>query len=242
MRLLILISALLLGLSFSANAGIFSNPFTEFELPAGFSCQQNGPKWVCQNSDPKKKEEAYIHVMAKTKDSRDTLDQYLEKLKTEKGFKISKGLGRSLFKYAKIVNYNGQAWVEALHQESELPGYYTYYLETVIQDIAVLIGISIDMKKYDSYADSFKHLFETVKVFRTVKPLTPTETPSSEVSPDPNQSPVQGEMNPIASSDGVFGILTKQSKKNEADWGPILLFGGVGVLGVLLWIWKHRKK
>lgn len=235
---------LLLATSTSAYASKFSNQYSELELPAGIACQQNGSKWVCQNTDPAKKQDVFIHILAKIKKGdQDTLDKYLEKLKVDKSYKISKGMGRSIMKYAEIVNYNGQAWVEALHQESELPGYYTYYLETVIQDLAILIAASIDIKKYDQYSDSIRQMFTTIKVYRSAVPIN---NPPSEVAAE-SQAPQQQvletsqeEMKSKISSDSVFGILGKKVQKKADDSLLYLLMAAAGLVG--FFAWKKRRK
>ncbi len=160
---------ILIGASFPSlgRAAHFSNQFTEFELPAQWQCSLEGGEWVCQNTNEAKKKEALIVLAAKLKGDQDSLDQYLNFLKTPKTFTTKQGKPlKSDPKYAKTININGQAWVDSLHFESEIPGFYTRYLATVKQDIGVLITYSINKAKYQQYIDDFENITRTLKVFR----------------------------------------------------------------------------
>ncbi|MBC7692514.1 MAG: hypothetical protein H7222_12185 [Methylotenera sp.] len=148
-------------------AAKFANQFTEFELPPQWQCNLEGAEWVCQNTNEAKKKDAIIVLAAKLKGDQDSLDQYLTYLKGVKTYNsIQNKPIKSDPKYAKTVNINGQAWVDALHMESEIPGFYTRYLATVKDDIGVLITYSINKAKYQDYLADFDNLVRTLKVFR----------------------------------------------------------------------------
>lgn len=151
----------------NARAEKWANQFTEFELPPNWSCSIEDAEWVCQSADPGKKKEAIIVLAAKLKGDQDSLDQYLTYLKGVKTFTSVTGKPmKSEPKSAKTVNINGQAWVDALHLESEIPGFYTRYLATVKDDIGVLVTYSIAKNKYSEYLGEFENLVRTLKVFR----------------------------------------------------------------------------
>ena len=150
-----------------SQAAKFSNQFAEFELPAQWQCSLEGAEWVCQNTNESKKKDAIIVLAAKLKGDQDSLDQYLNFLKGPRTFTSPRGKPvKSDAKYAKTVNINGQPWVDALHLESEIPGFYTRYLATVKQDIGILITYSINRAKYQEYINDFDNLAKTLKVFR----------------------------------------------------------------------------
>ncbi len=148
-------------------AGKFANQFTEFELPPQWQCNLEGAEWVCQNTNDSKKKDAIIVLAAKLKGDQDSLDQYLAYLKSAKTFTSIQGKPvKSEPKYAKTENINGQAWIDALHMESEIPGFYTRYLATIKQDIGILVTYSINKAKYQQYLDDFDTMVKTLKVFR----------------------------------------------------------------------------
>lgn len=144
----------------------FANQFTEFELPPRWQCNLEGAEWVCQNSVEEKKREAIIVLAAKLKGDQDSLDQYLTYLKAPKSFNLPGKALKSEPKYARITTLNSQDWVDSLHLESEIPGFYTRYLATVKQDLGILITYSINKNKYQQYLDDFDTLVRTLKVFR----------------------------------------------------------------------------
>jgi hypothetical protein len=150
-----------------ARAAKFANQFVEFELPPQWTCNLEGAEWVCQSTDESKKRDAIIVLAAKLKGDQDSLDQYLTYLKAAKTYTSVAGKPvKSEPKTAKHTNLNGQAWVDALHLESEIPGFYTRYLATVKQDIGVLVTYSVNKAKYQQYLESFENMVKTLKVFR----------------------------------------------------------------------------
>lgn len=151
----------------SAHAVKFANQFTEFELPPGWQCNLEVAEWVCQSADPVKKKEAIIVLAAKLKGDQDSLDQYLTYLKATKSFtSVTSKAMKSEPKYAKTVNVNGHPWVDALHLESEIPGFFTRYFATVKDDIGVLVTYSVAKSKYPDYRKDFDNMINTLKVFR----------------------------------------------------------------------------
>src|SRR5579862_2130819 len=165
-------AALMMGVGllvpFASHAMKFSNSFTEFELPAGWTCTLGETTWSCQTSDENNQGDAVMIFAAKRKSEGDTLPNiqtFLEKprqIKNEAGQEIA-----SKPNYVKTSSLNGQVWVDALHIDSELPGYYTRYMATIRDDIVVLITYSIEKSKYESYVPQFDTLVHSVKVFKS---------------------------------------------------------------------------
>jgi hypothetical protein len=103
-------------------------------------------------------------------------------------------------KYATTVNVNGHPWVDALHLESEIPGFFTRYFATIKDDIGVLVTYSVAKSKYADYRKDFDNMINTLKVFRKagginvapqtadlMKPNIPTTiTPDGNVFPGVN--------------------------------------------------------
>src|SRR3954465_4508833 len=124
----ITIAGALLSLSTQAYAAKFANQFIEFELPPQWQCNLEGAEWVCQNTNEAKKKDAIIVLAAKLKGDQDSLDQYLTYLKSPKTHTSVPGKTvKSEVRYAKTMSLQGQVWVDALHMESEIPGFLTRY-------------------------------------------------------------------------------------------------------------------
>jgi len=229
--------AVLALLAFGANAQAtrFANQFTEFELPPQWQCNLEGAEWVCQSSNEAKKRDAIIVLAAKLKGDQDSLDQYLTYLKAAKTYNSVQGKPvKSDPKYAKTINLNGQAWVDSLHLESEIPGFYTRYLATVKQDIGVLVTYSINKAKYQEYLGDFETMVKTLQVFRKTgginiqsadKNLFDTKIPTSmtESTVFPNANPQGG------------GEEAPAPAPPKQDDFTLYLVLGLAVVGFILW-------
>lgn len=222
----------------------FANQFTEFELPPQWQCSLEGAEWVCQSINESKKKDAIIVLAAKLKGDQDSLDQYLNYLKAPKVYESIKGKRvKSDAKYAKTVNINGQPWVDALHLESEIPGFYTRYLATVKQDIGVLITYSINRDKYQQSLEDFDNLVRTLKVFRKAGGINAapqsgglfqnTQIPSSITSETifPNAG-----INVAGGSDQPKSKPAKQG--DDSLW--LLVIGGL--VAAILFVRSRRKR
>jgi hypothetical protein len=225
-----------------AHAAKFANQFVEFELPPQWQCNLEGAEWVCQSTNDVKKRDAIIVLAAKLKGDQDSLDQYLTYLKAAKTYTSVQGKPvKSEMKYAKDVNLNGQAWVDALHMESEIPGFLTRYLATVKQDIGVLVTYSVNKNKWSEYLGDFDNMTKTLKVFRKAGQglntmpqngnlFTGTQVPQN-VSGDtvfPGAAPVGGNDN-----------APKPASKNASPMLPLLALAGI--VGFVIWRRKQSQ-
>ena len=224
----------------NSQAAKFANQFTEFELPPQWQCNLEGAEWVCQSANEAKKRDAIIVLAAKLKGDQDSLDQYLTYLKAAKTYTSVQGKPvKSEAKYAKTVNLNGQAWVDALHLESEIPGFYTRYLATVKQDIGVLVTYSINKAKYQQYLEDFDNMVKTLKVFRKSGGINaaPANTNLFQNTTIP-QNVSEGTVFP-GSAPVAGGSDAPKPEKKEDDLPLPLIAIGVGA--VLFILWKKRQ-
>ena len=218
-----------------ASAAKFSNQFAEFELPPQWQCSLEGAEWVCQSANEAKKREAIIVLAAKLKGDQDSLDQYLSYLKTSKNFTSAQGKPmKSDPKYAKTVQINGQPWVDSLHMESEIPGFYTRYLATIKEDIGVLITYSINKAKYQDYLQDFENMVKTLKVFRKPGGI-------NVAGQDKNIFDLTSIPTGISDS-SVFQPAQEAAParpKRKEDNSTLYIIIGVAVVGFI--IWKKKK-
>jgi hypothetical protein len=219
-------------------ASKFANQFIEFELPPQWQCNLEGAEWVCQSSDVSKKKDAIIVLAAKLKGDQDSLDQYLTYLKAAKSWTSVQGRAvKSDPKYAKTENINGDAWVDALHLESEIPGFYTRYLATVKQDIGVLVTYSINKAKYQQYLGDFENMVKTLKVFRK---------PGLNAAPSNTDAFHNIQMPSNVTNDAIFPNATVQGGADQAPQAPkqqgmpmaliLVIAAAVGYI-----IWRKRQ-
>jgi hypothetical protein len=242
-------SALLItaGLVFAinSNASKFANQFVEFELPNAWVCLLEGAEWVCQNQqDKEKKKEAIIVLAAKIQGDQDTLDQYLSYLKNPKVYTTAAGKQvTSDVRYANNKTIGEKAWVDALHLESEIPGFYTRYLATVTDGIGILVTYSVNKNKYQEYAPTFESMVNSLKAFRREGGLNMAGASSNIFKDLKVPSGVTG--------DTVFGVQGAPDDEKKAKQGglaalmndPMIFYGGIGAVAlIVLSIIKKRKK
>jgi hypothetical protein len=224
----------------NSHAAKFANQFIEFELPPQWQCNLEGAEWVCQSADPAKKKDAIIVLAAKLKGDQDSLDQYSSYLKAAKSWTSVQGRAvKSEPKYVKNSVINGDNWVDALHMESEIPGFYTRYLATIKQDIGVLVTYSINKAKYQDYLNDFETMVKTLKVFR--KPglnqqIAPQNTNLfANTPPNIDQSAVF----PVGSVQG--GAENQAQGPKKQDNSMLLIIIGVAVVGYIIWKRKQNS-
>ncbi len=230
----------------SAFAVKFANQFVEFDLPTAWNCFLEGTEWVCQNQqDAAKKKEAIIILAAKIQGDQDTLDQYLNYLKAPKTFTSSQGKSlTSTVSYAQNKSINDRMWVDSLHMESEVPGFYTRYIATVTDGIGVLVTYSVNKGKYPEYTPMFEEMVKSLKAFRKDGGLNAAPANSDLFKNAKIPSGVTG--------DTVFGSVQgagEEAPKPQASGldalmnDPVVFYGGLGALAlIVLSILKKRKK
>ncbi len=242
-------SALFLALALTftqpAQASKFANQFVEFELPNAWVCLLEGAEWVCQNQqDKEKKKDAIIILAAKIQGDQDTLDQYLAYLKNPKVYTTAQGKQvTSDVRYSNNKTIGDKSWVDALHLESEIPGFYTRYLATVTDGIGVLVTYSVNKNKYQEYAPIFDSMVSSLKAFRHEGGLNAAPASSDLFKNTKVPAGVTG--------DTVFGNIqgADEGKKTKAAGGlaallddPMVFYGGIALVAlVAITIIKKRR-
>ena len=221
-----------------ADAARFTNQFIEFELPPQWQCNLEGAEWVCQNTNESKKKDAIIVLAAKLKGDQDSLDQYLTYLKSPKTYTSVQGkVVKSEVRYAKTMSLQGQVWVDALHMESEIPGFLTRYLATVKADIGVLITYSVNKDKWKEYVSDFEALVNTLKVFRKQgDPINAKPVGDNLFNQKIPTDISQGSVFPTEAIQGGSGPPKPRRQSNDFTFYVI-----VGAAVLLFLIWRKRR-
>jgi LPXTG-motif cell wall-anchored protein len=241
-----------LGLSFlaaqlispTAQAEKFTNQFIEFEKPANWNCVLEGAEFVCQSNDPTKKKEAIIVFAAKLKGDQDNLKQYLDYLNTPKSYQSATGKAVvSEKKIAKNTNIKEHPWVDALHFESEIPGFYTRYFATVYEDIGVLVTYSVAKNQYQDYTKLFEPMVNTLRVFRKKGPINVVGGPANGL-PQVNIGQHMGGADPLFPDQPAAPAEKTASKgtgqEDDGDMLPLLMLIALGA-GAFIYIKKKRQ-
>ena len=118
--------------------------FFEFALPPEWRCQREGTETVCRPApNPEGKTDAMIIFTAKYRADYDTLEAYHAHLAQPRSWEKADGTPVEVTVESNEERRIGRyRWIDAVHFQSEVPGYYTRYLATVTTHIGVLITFS----------------------------------------------------------------------------------------------------
>ncbi len=226
------------GLTQEVQAKRFTSQYLEFELPSGWDCFLEGTEYVCQSDNKERKREAIIIFAAKIRGEQDSLDQYMSYLKQPKTFTLPGGKTQvSEAKYAKVTPINNQQWVDSLHMASEVPGFYTRYMATVVGELGVAVTFSVGRDFYDAYKPVFDSVINSMRAFAP-KNLT-----------NPNMKLANKDSNIVDEADFAtdpgqkYDISQgqKKAKGGAMDSSDMIIYGVIGV-GLLAFIISRRKK
>lgn len=170
-RLAILLAFFAVGslLSHAAQAARFRNSYVSFELPNKWRCELIDTEWVCRNGEPGDKlKEAIIILTAKEVGPSDSLPAYDIHLKTPRTLPSALGTPTQ----SQILNVtqrkiNNHVWVDGMHLSSEVRDYYTRYVATTKDKIAILVTFSAHKLHYSRYVNDFFKAIESLQVLNT---------------------------------------------------------------------------
>lgn len=152
-----------------AFAKTFRNAYVSFELADRWDCTLEQTEWVCRtNPGPTDSREAVIILTAKEVGPSDSLNAYQQHLKTARSIFSRSGQpiqSRILKVEQRIINQH--TWVDGMHEASEVPNYYTRYLATTKDKIAVLVTFSAHKNHYSKYSTDFYKAIESLRVIAT---------------------------------------------------------------------------
>lgn len=168
----------------SASAGVeaktFQNSYVAFEVPDNWTCLQEGVAWTCTPQNTAEAREAVIVLAAKVAGPEDNLSNFLNYLKKPK--KIVTRVGTpmpSQVMSAQERMLAGQKWIQAQHLGSEVQDYYTLYLATVKESLAILISFSTEKDKYKKYNPIFDNASRTLRIIASNQLLFPKNQPAN---------------------------------------------------------------
>ncbi len=177
---------ILLLFSNTSQAKLFHNAYVQFELPDRWDCNIEGTEWICSSENRVDSKESIIILTAKEVGPQDSFPVYENYLKTPKQVQLANGKTvLSQVKNIRSRKINDQPWVDSLHLGSEIPGYYTRYLATIKDKIAILVTLSAHQKYYTKYSNDYFKAVESLRVIaskdqlnqKTLAPIKPgTET------------------------------------------------------------------
>ena len=160
-----LLAVLLIFFTVDASAKRFRNAYVSFELPTNWDCKLEGAEWVCESSYTKKIREAIIILTAKEVGPADTLDAYQAHLQTPRMVPGKDGTPqKSQVLHVKKRLIANHLWVDGMHLGSEVGPYFTRYLATIKERIAILVTFSAHKEHYTKYSQDFLRAIDSLRV------------------------------------------------------------------------------
>jgi len=151
------------------NARTFKNAYISFEIKEDWKCKLEQTEWVCRSEDPQESKEAVIILTAKEKGPSDSFPIYTDHL--SKPITMNSKSGASMVSIVTMPpreeNINSQTWIDALHTNSEVQNYFTRYLATIKDQIAILVTFSAHNKYYTKHQAHFMETVKSLKVIAT---------------------------------------------------------------------------
>ena len=149
----------------NADAAVFRNAYVSFELPSKWKCILEETEWVCRSQFSQQAKEAIIILTAKEVGPQDSIRKYQEFLKAPRQVMTRRGARvNSRVFHAKGVRISNHMWVDGFHLGSEIPSYYTRYLATVKEKIAILVTFSAHKLHFTKYSADFFKAIQSLKV------------------------------------------------------------------------------
>jgi len=169
----------------------FKTDFISFNLSDQWECKMDGTEYVCRPTDKIKKSDAIIIVAAKIPGAEDNVKAYYTYLKEPK--KMTDYRGQTFTSQVSLIKYKdieATQWVDAIHLSSEVKDFYTRYLATVKNGIAILVTYSVSKSKNALYAAELNKMASSIKVLAKAPQLGgPPKPPEKKEMPHPPPTP-----------------------------------------------------
>jgi hypothetical protein len=155
--------------SLALEAKVFRNAYVAFELPDSWKCNLEHTEWVCRSESDKESKEAIIILTAKEVGPTDSFNAYTQHLNTPQTTapKAGVAVASRVIYPPKQVKINDHVWIDGLHMASEVPNYFTRYLATIKDKIAVLVTLSAHKTFYTKYSQDFFKAVMSLRVIST---------------------------------------------------------------------------
>lgn len=153
----------------NAEAKLFKNAYINFEMQDNWSCKLEQTEWVCRADDPVEAKEAVIVLTAKEKGPTDEFNIYENHMNSSVQSVSKSGVTlTSTVKYKAVtLKINDHPWLDGLHSDSEIQNYFTRYVATVKQNIAILITFSAHNRYYAKHSPNFDKTIQSLRIVAT---------------------------------------------------------------------------
>ncbi|MBL7542944.1 MAG: hypothetical protein JNL11_03965 [Bdellovibrionaceae bacterium] len=219
-----------------AHSKQFRNSYVSFEIPDRWNCILESTEWVCRSQETNESKEAIIVLTAKERGPSDTLTIYADYMKSPIPAKTKNGgtINSQVMSAPSIKKIKDLDWIDGFHLSSEIPNYYTRYVATIKDNVAVLVTFSAHKEFYTKYTTDFFNAINSLSVFVTKKSL---QVPQNYAGND-SLAPIPSA--PVSEPIGGLAIDNHANKKsNKLIY--IIVSVVCAAIGLLILI-RNRKK
>jgi hypothetical protein len=219
-RWFLVITGLLTG--WSSAAKTLDTSYLNLNVPDSWVCENLKPDWICRPVDNRMIHTATLVLTAKVAGPEDTLTAIEQQMKTPRTMTGSNRTPiTSQLKWVKEVKLAGWDWIEALHANRELEGFFTYYLATVTSRLIILVNLSFQQNLAKDYQPILEELRRSVR-FNAAATESPEEDPAT---PKPLAPVPVGQPGSDLGLEKVTGMVFSR---------PLIVLVAIGVVLVLL--------
>ena len=222
-----------------------------FTLPEGWQCAfKDDHYWLCHKGDPSKapgktKPQAFLVHYGKRLGEKESLETYGSYLNQPIVRTWNGKLFKSRLLFARKLKKDYTDWLDSLHLESELPGYYTREYVTLRHGMAIVLSFCVAHKSYEAHALQIQELMDSVRILYKGQRLVAKDFSSSKKQ-DALLHAQEGKFHPGKS---IFSFESEEDShrlrnampKKVSFWVKMtLLLAGVMVM-VGYWIWRKKR-
>ena len=188
---------------------------------------------MCSPKGPKDENEAVIVMAAKVASPEDKLENFQAFLSKPKTLTTRIGTPMpSQVMYAQERVLDKTKWIQAQHVGSEVQDFFTLYVATVKESLAILITFSAERTKYKNYNPIFDHAMKTLKLTASQNLVFPKNTGAGGI--------------------GVFGITGDQTnpsmlpppppRRSKLPFALMLLGAALVFVAAAAYLYKPKNK
>lgn len=145
----------------------FRSTYFEFALPHEWTIERHGDEAVCVPPG-EGTADAIIILAAKERSGDDNIEQYREHLEKPRPLIPPEGEPlESKVIYVREIVIGDHQWIDALHFESEVPGFYTRYLATITSHLGLAATFTAGKDVFDERNEEFESSIESLEIYQS---------------------------------------------------------------------------
>lgn len=145
----------------------FRSTYFEFALPPDWTSERQGDEIVCMPPG-ELLADAIIILAAKERSDDDRLSDYRDFLGQPRILTPPGGETlESKVIYVREIVIGDHKWIDALHFESEVPGYYTRYLATITSHLGLAATFTAGEDVFEQRNKAFESSIESLEIYQS---------------------------------------------------------------------------